>query len=189
MVKNKIRKSLFEQGQSLSDEYKAKSDLIIQTSVLKEIDFGTKKNILLYFPFRNEVFVNLILKELKQQSKNIYMPRVIDKETIKFNLMEDSDILIENKFGIPEQDNNSYLTPSLFDVMFIPLVGVDSGGHRLGYGSGYFDRVLGSFKTVNQRPLIVGLAYDYQICNEKFGKEHDLKYDIVISEKRVLSYS
>ena len=34
----------------------------------------------------------------------------------------------------------------------------------------------------------VGLGYDYQILEERFGESHDIKYDLVITESRVLSY-
>ena len=189
MVKNKIRKSLFEQGQSLSNNYKAKSDLVIQSTALKKINFEATSNILLYFPFRNEVASSMIVESLKTTSKNIYVPKIIDKQTMKFNLLSESSTMIRNCFGIQEIKNDKYISPSDFQVMFIPLVGVDLNGCRLGYGSGYFDRTLQFSKELEHRPLLVGLAYDYQICDEGFGEQHDLKYDIVISEKRFLKFS
>jgi 5-formyltetrahydrofolate cyclo-ligase len=72
--------------------------------------------------------------------------------------------------------------------MFIPFVGVDSNGKRLGYGGGYFDSSLEIFKSTREKPLIVGLGYDYQVSDEVYGEEHDLKYDLVITEKRILSF-
>tara|TARA_B110000305_G_scaffold193884_1_gene217640 strand:+ start:52 stop:621 length:570 start_codon:yes stop_codon:yes gene_type:complete len=188
MVKNKIRKTLFEKGQSLSIEYKIKTSRLIQLSVIKEINLKSKNTVLLYSPFRNEISLDLVTSELKKYSKNLYLPKVIDTKTIKFNQIEDSSLVIKNTYGIAEVVNDKYLDPLLFDVMFIPFIGVDSQGCRLGYGSGYFDRALGSFKTINKKPLVVGLGYDFQIHDEEFGEAHDLMYDIVISEKRVIYY-
>jgi 5-formyltetrahydrofolate cyclo-ligase len=73
--------------------------------------------------------------------------------------------------------------------MFIPFVGVDINGCRLGYGGGYFDRALEGISLLNKRPLIIGMGFDYQIVNEEFGMSYDVKYDIVITETRVLSFN
>ena len=72
--------------------------------------------------------------------------------------------------------------------MFIPFVGIDSNGQRLGYGGGYFDKSLEILKSAQEKPLIVGLGYDYQVSEEVYGEDHDLKYDLVITERRILSF-
>ena len=73
--------------------------------------------------------------------------------------------------------------------MFIPFVGVDVNGFRIGYGGGYFDRALASLIGSNQRkPLIIGLGYDYQILSKNLAEPHDLKYHKVVTESRILSY-
>ena len=57
------------------------------------------------------------------------------------------------------------------DVMFLPLVGWDQEGTRLGMGAGYYDRALAS-----ARPgVLVGLGYDCQesdACPENPGTCH-----------------
>ena len=97
--------------------------------------------------------------------------------------------MVKNKYGISEiDDNKNYIGLEGFNMIFIPFVGVDKNGYRLGYGGGYFDRALEKIKLCISKPLIVGLGYDYQIMNNYFGENHDMKYDIVITESRVLSY-
>lgn len=187
MVKNKLRKSLFEQGQSLSDSFITDSNLIIQSQAIENIDFKYIINNLLYFPYRYEISIELIEKEINKYSNNIYMPRIISDKNMLFNLLDGSP-LVKNKYGINEINNNKYLDPLSFDCMFIPFVGVDSNGKRLGYGGGYFDSSLEIFKSTREKPLIVGLGYDYQVSDEVYGEEHDLKYDLVITEKRILSF-
>lgn len=188
MVKNKIRKSLFEQGQSLSDNFISNANLIIQSKALKEIDIKSMTNSLLYFPFRKEITVDLIEDELKKYSNNIYVPRIISGKNMLFNLKNEG-ALITNQYGINELDNNKYLDPLSFQCMFIPFVGVDSNGFRLGYGGGYFDRSLEVLKNSKVKPLIIGLGYDYQACKEAFGEAHDLKYDLVITERHIHSFT
>ena len=93
-----------------------------------------------------------------------------------------------NQF-INEVKNEDYLDSASFNLMFIPFVGVDKGGHRLGYGGGYFDRSLGNISSTGKDPIIVGLGYDFQVLEEDFAESHDLKYDIVITQTRIHSYS
>ena len=64
MVKNKIRKSLLKQGQLLSSNSIKKINYKIQRTALDVIDIKESKNTLLYFPYRNEISLDIIIKEL-----------------------------------------------------------------------------------------------------------------------------
>ena len=188
MVKNKIRKSLLEQGQLLPNEFIIKNDLKIQSTVLNKVDLASSKNNLLYFPYKKEIHLDLLIDEIRVNSNNIYMPKIFSNKKMKFNLLSEDSILKANQYGIKEIENTEYLEPGLFDTMFIPFVGVDINGSRLGYGGGYFDRALEGISLLNKRPLIIGMGFDYQIVNEEFGMSYDVKYDIIITETRVLSF-
>jgi 5-formyltetrahydrofolate cyclo-ligase len=148
------------------------------------------KNVLLYFPYKQEIKTNLLHQELIKYSHNIYMPKIFPESMMKFNLYTREDSLSKNKYGITEVNNEEYLEPGLFDAMFIPFVGVDVNGFRIGYGGGYFDRALSSLIDGNNgKPLIIGLGYDYQILSKNLAEPHDLKYHKVITESRILSYN
>jgi 5-formyltetrahydrofolate cyclo-ligase len=182
MVKNKIRKSLFEQGQSISNESKNKLGLQIQKQALEIIDTRDIDNIALYFPFRNEVNTNILVKAFTNLHKNIYMPKVLDETNMAFNLLCNKSKFSINKFGIKELDNTDYIDINNIDLMFIPMVGVDPNGCRLGYGSGYYDRIVSSFDKQSIKPLLVGLAFEYQVFEMHVGEMHDLRYNLVFSE-------
>jgi 5-formyltetrahydrofolate cyclo-ligase len=182
MVKNKIRKSLFEQGQSISNESKNKLGLQIQKHALEIIDTRDINNIALYFPFRNEVNTNILVKAFTNLHKNIYMPKVLDETNMAFNLLCNKSKFSINKFGIKELDNTDYIDINNIDLMFIPMVGVDPNGCRLGYGSGYYDRIVSSFDKQSIKPLLVGLAFEYQVFEMHIGEMHDLRYNLVFSE-------
>ena len=182
MVKNKIRKSLFEQGQSISNESKNKLGLQIQKHALEIIDTRDIDNIALYFPFRNEVNTNILVKAFTNLHKNIYMPKVLDETNMAFNLLCNKSKFSINRFGIKELDNTDYIDINNIDIMFIPMVGVDPNGCRLGYGSGYYDRIVSSFDKQSIKPLLVGLAFEYQVFEMHIGEMHDLRYNLVFSE-------
>tara|TARA_B100001250_G_C19752898_1_gene768656 strand:- start:927 stop:1496 length:570 start_codon:yes stop_codon:yes gene_type:complete len=189
MLKNKIRKSLLEQGQLFPNDFFSERDLKIQQIAISKIDIKSSINNLLYFPYKKEIKINLLVDTINKYSNNIYMPKIFPEKILKFNLFSKDSILKKNKYGIEEIENESYLDPLLFNTMFIPFVGVDKNGTRLGYGGGYFDRALEKINSSSHKPLIVGMGYDYQIVDDFFGEDHDIRYDIVITESHILSYS
>ncbi len=190
MVKNKIRKSLLEQGHILSSQSIDQLNTQVQKNIIESLNLSKMKNVLLYFPYKQEIKTNLLHQELLKYSHNIYMPKIFPKNVMKFNLFTSEYSLTKNKYGITEVDNEEYLEPHLFDAMFIPFVGVDINGFRIGYGGGYFDRALSSLMDSNHRkPLIIGLGYDYQMLSKNLAEPHDLRYHKVITESRILSYN
>ncbi len=189
MVKNKIRKSLLEQGRTLSSETINKLNNKIQKNIIKNFDFSEMNNVLLYFPYNREITIDLLKKEIHKHSHNIYVPKILSEKKMKFNLLTREDTLIKNKYGIAEVDNEKYLEPHMFDAMFIPFVGVDINGYRIGYGGGYFDRALSSLANHQQKPIIIGLGYDFQILSEDIAEPHDLRYQRVFTQSRILSYN
>lgn len=189
MVKNLIRKSLLEQGRLLSKNFIRKANIDIQTSAIKHLDIQSFKNILLYFPYKNEVTLEIISNEFQKYKNSIFMPKIISSNELKFNLLKENAILEKNKYGIYEIKNEDYLDSTSFDLMFIPFVGVDKNGFRLGYGGGYFDRSIADISFADKKPIIIGLGYDFQVLEKSFAESHDLKYDIVITETRIHSYS
>ena len=190
MVKDKIRKSLLGQGLTLSSQSIDQLNTQVQKNIIESLNLSKMKNVLLYFPYKQEIKTNLLHQELLKYSHNIYMPKIFPGNVMKFNLFTSEYSLTKNKYGITEVDNEEYLEPHLFDAMFIPFVGVDINGFRIGYGGGYFDRALSSLMDSNHRkPLIIGLGYDYQILSKILAEPHDLRYHKVITESRILSYN
>ena len=65
--------------------------------------------------------------------------------------------------------------------MFLPLVGFDRSGVRLGTGGGYYDRAF-AFRRWRQAwhaPRLVGLAYAFQEVEHIAPAAHDVRMDAV----------
>ena len=72
------------------------------------------------------------------------------------------------------------MTPQL---LLIPCVGIDSMRYRLGFGGGYYDRTLA---VMSPRPVTVGVAFDCTRVNTIKPEPHDVRLDLVITERGVL---
>ena len=65
------------------------------------------------------------------------------------------------------------------DIVIAPLVGVDPGRYRLGYGGGFFDRTLASLP---RKPLVIGVGYEMQRIATIYPQEHDIPMDLIVTE-------
>jgi len=74
------------------------------------------------------------------------------------------------------------------DVVFLPLVGFDAHGVRLGMGGGYYDRAFAfrRWRTAWRSPRLIGLAYSFQQVESLTAAAHDVRLDTVITEERII---
>jgi len=69
------------------------------------------------------------------------------------------------------------------DVMFVPGIVWDKEGYRLGWGRGYFDRVL---KTLPEHVRSIGLSFNLQLVSRVPRDQFDLPVYTVVTESRVV---
>jgi 5-formyltetrahydrofolate cyclo-ligase len=72
--------------------------------------------------------------------------------------------------------------PDLIDLVVVPGTAFDPHGGRLGYGLGYYDRLLADMPLA----VRVALAFECQMLPEVTREPHDLPVDIILTEERVL---
>ena len=89
------------------------------------------------------------------------------------------DPLKINKYGIPEPETHSKVYP---DILLIPLVAFDENLNRLGYGGGYYDRLI--TKLSKKKKIIkIGLALSVQKINEVPVNKYDKRLDYIVTNK------
>ena len=69
-----------------------------------------------------------------------------------------SEPLKINRYGIPEPEIKKIVYP---DILLIPLVAFDKNLNRLGYGGGYYDRLIAKFSK-RKKIIKIGLALSVQ---------------------------
>ncbi|TET52762.1 MAG: 5-formyltetrahydrofolate cyclo-ligase, partial [Actinobacteria bacterium] len=73
------------------------------------------------------------------------------------------------------------------NVIIVPGVAFDKEHHRLGYGGGYYDRLIAETRDpIPETPIFIGLAFEEQIVDKLPHNKHDQKVDFIITEKRVI---
>ena len=93
-----------------------------------------------------------------------------------------NDPLLINKFGIPEPETTNRVYP---DILFVPLVAFDKKLNRLGYGAGFYDRLIQSLKK-RKNIITIGLAFDFQEVHLIPVSKYDQKLDYIVTNKKIL---
>ncbi|MGQ9569345.1 MAG: 5-formyltetrahydrofolate cyclo-ligase [Thermodesulfovibrionales bacterium] len=187
-MKRLLREKAFEKRDSIPLAERKKKDGLIKNNLFNLSEFKIAKTLLFYVSFRSEVDTTSIIEESLQIGKKIIVPKV-DKEMHQLRLYEIKDLkeLSPGFMGIPEPSLPEERVRNIkdFDLAIIPGIAFDYSGNRLGYGAGYYDILL---SNIEKKVPFVALAYEDQIIASIPSELHDVKVDIVVTDKRVLRF-
>jgi 5-formyltetrahydrofolate cyclo-ligase len=71
-------------------------------------------------------------------------------------------------------------------MVLLPLAAFDRRGHRLGYGSGLYDRAVTELMESGHRPLLVGLGFAVQEVSAIPADPHDVRLDLMVTEAELI---
>jgi len=135
-----------------------------------------------YYPVRNEADTGDVFFRSLGAGKEAYFPRV-DGTGLTFHRISDLKELKPGKFGIPEPDSASPgIAPDGLDLILIPGIAFDDSGVRIGYGKGYYDRLLAHIP----RERRVALAYSLQIADSLPAGETDVPLGLAVTESEII---
>ncbi|CAH3023326.1 unnamed protein product [Porites evermanni] len=151
-------------------------------------EYKSSKRISVYLSMPSEVQTEGILKDIFKTKKDCFIPRYIgpNMNMVKLNSMEDMMSLPVTAWNIKqpaEQDEREEaISTGGLDLIIVPGLGFTKGGLRLGRGKGYYDTyIMKCIEKCEKKPLLIGLAFSTQLCNELPVTERDMTLDHVIS--------
>lgn len=133
-------------------------------------EFKNAQNVMIFYPLKDEID----LLELLDEGKNFFLPRMTG---LNLNVCpyKKGDKLEVKQFGVKEPKTNP-VAPKLIDLIIVPALMIDSKNYRLGYGKGFYDRLI----TKTNAKTVVGLPKELFIA-ELPTEAHDKAVDIVIT--------
>ena len=157
----------------------------IVTTILNLPTYRDAGAVLAYAAFGTELQTDKLLRRVLDDGKTLVLPRV---ERGGLGLYEVRDLagdLAPGTWGIrePEPDRCPPADAGGVGFALIPGVAFDRGARRLGYGGGFYDRLLAG-GLPEGTPLVSG-AFEVQIVDEVPTDPHDASVDFVITEKEV----
>ncbi len=185
--KKEIRKIVLEQRNQLSPEQRKRASLLITDRLLGHQWFYQSKRILAYAAFGSELNLDMLLQEILDSGRELYLPRVIGEEMVFARVRSLEELEVGYK-GIrepfPEKCRAGSADLYTYDEMqagqellIMPGVAFDIYGNRIGYGKGFYDRFLADKEPLRLRSIAV--AYEMQVlpqvpCNDNDKKPYQL---------------
>jgi len=156
---------------------------LVQQMFVGTAEFAAARMVGLYSPVHNEVETAYVMHEALGAAKTVLLPAVCPGG-LEFRSITDPSELRKGNFGIPEPNKGCPVhPPGDANLIVVPGVVFDIRGRRIGYGKGYYDRALHDLEG-NGR--LVGFCYDFQLVEEIPGDSHDVRMDMIITERRVI---
>ena len=184
-MKKIIRGQAVTRRDALSPEKRSEKDVYIRQKIFRLPEFNAARSILLYVSFRSEVETYTIISESLMKEKTVIVPRVnpVEKVLLLYHLRKISE-LEKGYMGIPEPrlGPDRRVTLNDVDLVIAPGTAFDRTGKRLGYGGGYYDKLLSGKHHIP----IIALAYSEQIFDMIPAEDHDIRVDIIVTEHEVI---
>jgi 5-formyltetrahydrofolate cyclo-ligase len=191
-LKKRLREKLLKRRDSIPPELKSCKEAAIEKKLFDLEAFNESRSILMYVSFRSEVDTRNYLDDILRSGKRLVLPVVDARHNIlKLYEVKDTSELAPGYMGIPEPEirENRRVTLKDIDLVVIPGTGFDANGNRLGYGGGYYDRLLSyeskQLAEVEHIPTIA-LAFEEQIGDDIPAEPHDIKVDMIITDERLI---
>ena len=142
------------------------------------------KRVALYLSNDGEISPHLLCEYFWEQEIQTYLPVIQDKK-LTFALYTADTTWQQNDFNINEPVTTKHIPEDNLDIVFLPLVGFDKEGGRLGMGGGFYDRTFAS-KKVYKKPLLIGLAHDCQQVSSLPVENWDVPLQAIITPTQVI---
>lgn len=188
MKKDEIRKNMIEKRNLLSKETVEKNSNII----IEKLDIYIRKaeNIMIFMNMGNEVEVSNLIT--LYSDKKFYIPKTLSDRNMKINLYNENELIL-HKFGYYESVSDIFYDEKILDLIIVPAVAFDYSKNRIGFGGGYYDTFLSRILLNDQnngknrnKPLLIGVCYDFQLIDYIPSEVHDIKMDCIITEKNII---
>ncbi len=186
-MKAKLRKELRRKRRSLSPADHARRSRIAAAFVARVAAFKCGARVAIYLPFDGEANPGALVAAARRRGVRLYVPVVVDLAHRRLRFYPLEGRTRRATFGIPIPHSIAHgqaWAPRWFDLIVVPLVGVDAAGRRLGMGGGFYDRAL-NFRRHRRRwrgPALVGLAFDCQRAESVFAQAFDVRLDALATE-------
>ena len=182
-----LRRRTLAARDALLPEFRTAASDAIAARISANPEFTRAGAVLLTFPFRSEWDTLPLVRAALADGKTVAVPRVNTKTRMLelHSITEpDRDVGAGHR-GVPEPWLHCpRFDYAAIDFVLVPGVAFDAEGRRLGYGGGFYDRLL---PLLSSRVARVAGAFDVQIVDSVPAAPHDIAVDSIVTESRLIA--
>ncbi len=177
--KRELRQSIFHKKREIGvDALHLLSAKIINT-LESTADFASASSILAYHALPFEVETADAIDEWAK-TKSVYLPIVVG-DILKIKRYNGKSSLSKGAFGVWEPEGELVEDVSVIDLVLVPRVAIDRNRNRMGYGKGFYDKLL-----PNLRAKKVGICFDFQLFEEIPTDVFDQSVNYIVTELQIV---
>lgn len=170
MIKHELRKKYKTLRAQLEAATIAEHSLLLANHALRlPIWDFSYFHIFLSSAENKEVDTMPLITLLQGRDKHVIIPKIREANGMDNYVLTDSTLFRKNKWHIPEPVDGIQIPETKIDVVFLPLLGFDTAGNRVGYGKGYYDTFL---HTCRKDTVKIGVSL-FEAETEMITDVHD----------------
>ena len=187
--KETIRKEMLARRNAMTSAEAESKSKAIAANLMKIKEYKEAATVLFYAAKGNEARTENLIKAAIASGKRALLPvtDMVKKEIVVAEVKDYDADLINGLFGIPEPKQKIAVDEKEIDVVVVPGLAFDLACHRLGYGHGYYDKLLHRLAENNIGMMAIGLSYDFQVVEKLPAEGHDHKLDRIVTESQVIN--
>ena len=187
--KDEIRRAMRERRRALTPEERAAASEVICAKLAADSDiclrvdpFDWVSPVAVYLASPQEIDLSSFICKLLTTGVKVVAPRW-NGETYELAVVKglDETCLRKGPMGIREPAEAEIVPPSVVGVWLVPGLAFTRDGKRLGYGGGWYDRLLAE---ASRESLKLGIAHAFQVVDDLTSEPHDIRLTEVIDDKR-----
>lgn len=190
-LRQKLRQKLRQARRSLSPLAQRQAARSLARNLLNARLWYRTDRIALYLAQDGEIDLAILAKKLAARGKHLLLPVLHPTlhNRLWFARMQPGEKLIANRFGIPEPKVRAQacIAPWAIGLVFLPLVGFDAQGNRLGMGGGFYDRTFAFTRRSRLAPKLIGVAHGFQQLEWIPSESWDIPLAAIATERKLLT--
>jgi 5-formyltetrahydrofolate cyclo-ligase len=195
-MKQSLRQSIIAARQKLMAAERTHFSQVISKYIRQLDSYRQAQTVLAYMSFGAEFETEAWVRQALQDGKQVWLPRV-NSSTKQLDLYHIRDLQLDlapGKWEIPEpRVDRCDRMEGLGEIDFILLPGVAFArdGSRLGYGGGFYDKLLERIEKVgsDNPPSLVAAAFSMQLVEDIPQEATDRKVEWLLTENEVIKCS
>jgi 5-formyltetrahydrofolate cyclo-ligase len=181
--KRTLRRELVARRDAMPASERARIAAALIANVTSLPPYRAARSVLATMAIGSEWDTRAFVARCRADGKRIVLPRVTPPPRhLQLHEVADERDLVAGVWNIPEPDPERCPAVELkdIDLALVPALAVDRAGYRLGYGAGYFDRLLAGR---GESPFcVVALPAEFIVASLPH-EDHDMPVDMVVSEE------
>jgi len=182
-----LRKALRTARAGLSAAERARSSRLIARWIAGTHWLAPGRRVAIFMSMPEEIDTAPLIELAHRRGCELFFPRIESLRQRRLGFTPPDANLLRNRLGIVEFGGAARKAAAAMQIIFVPLVGFDRRGNRLGMGAGFYDRAL-AFRRRRQHwrgPVLIGIAHSCPPPSTIEPLNTDVPLDVIVTERGI----